>query len=244
MMIKNNLFKKVNSEKAENIVTGGVLGGVVGAGVGALYGYFKAQDEINKVPVETVTLTYKEPTYVSKEIGKIPEDKYVYNWGWFTNIDNTPTKPVIKEVPVKDDNGKVVYKEVVKTFSGHGKPVVSYQTKEVKEPVFLGWKQNVITDENTYCQEYDNGQKHCITYVYGYWVRYSPKITYNVIDTYEKPEVKFDHGVNVGKYILNGVLIGGAIGAAVGGIIGAVLYNLYNDDKKNNDLNSDSQEKK
>jgi len=226
MMIKKNLFK-ANPEKADNIVTGAVVGGVAGAGVGALYGYLKAQDEINKVPIETVTLTYKEPTYVSKEIGKIPEDKYVYNWGWFTNIDNTPTKPVIKEVPVKDENGKVVYKEIVKTFSGHGKPVVSYQTKEVKEPVFLGWSQNVIPDAHS-------------NY---YWVRYWPKITYNVIDTYQEPKVKFDHGVNVGKYILNGVLIGGVIGAVAGGVIGAVIYNLYNDDKKN-DLNANSQEKK
>ncbi len=233
MMIKNNLFKKVDPV---GVILGGVegviLGGISGVCVGALYGAFKAEDEINKVPVETVTLTYKEPTYVSKEIGKIPEDKYIPNLGWLTNIDNTPTKPVIKEVPVKDEDGRVVYKEVVKTFSGHGKPVFSYQTKEVKEPVFLGWKQNVIADENTYCQEYDNGLKYCTTYVHGYWVRYWPKITYNVIDTYEKPEVKFDHGVNVGKYILNGVLIGGVVGAAVGGIIGAALYNLYNDDKK------------
>jgi gas vesicle protein len=243
MMIKSNLFKKANPEKADNIVTGAVVGGVAGAGVGALYGAFKAQDEINKVPVETVTLTYKEPTYVSKEIGKIPEDKYVYNWGWFTNIDNTPTKPVIKEVPVKDENGKVVYKEIVKTFSGHGKPVVSYQTKEVKEPVFLGWDQNVIADTHTRCHEHSDGEKHCTSYVHGYWVRYWPKITYNVIDTYQEPKVKFNHGVNVGKYILNGVLIGGVIGAAVGGVIGAVLYNLYNDSKKN-DLNANSQEKK
>jgi outer membrane lipoprotein SlyB len=238
-MIKSNLFKKANPEKANNIVTGAVVGGVAGAGVGALYGAFKAQDEINSVPIETVTLTYKEPTYVSKEIGKVPKDKYVY-----TKIDNTPTEPVIKEVPVKDENGKVVYKEIVKTFSGHGKPVVSYQTKEVKEPVFLGWDQNVIANAHTHCHTDSDGDKHCTSHVDGYWVRYLPEITYNVIDTYQEPKVKFDHGVNVGKYILNGVLIGGAIGVAVGGIIGAFLYNLYNDGKKNNDLNSDSQEKK
>jgi hypothetical protein len=227
-MIKNNLFKKANPEKAGCILIGALLGGLSGASVGLLFGAAKAHDEIKKVPLETVTLTYKEPTYVSKEIGKIPEDKYVPNWGWFTNIDNTPTKPVIEKVPVKDENGKVVYKEIVKTFSGHGKPVVSYQTKEVKEPVFQGWSQNVIPDAHS-------------NY---YWVRYWPKITYNVIDTYQEPKVIFEHGVNEDKYGLKGVLIGGVVGAAVGGIIGAVLYNLYNDDKKNNDLNSDSQEKK
>jgi hypothetical protein len=54
-------------------------------------------------------------------------------------------------VPVKDENGKVVYKEVVKTFSGHGKLVVSYQTKEVKDHVFLRWNQNVIEDANNNC---------------------------------------------------------------------------------------------
>jgi len=59
--------------------------------------------------------------------------------------------------------------------------------------------------------ENDN-REHCITQVYRYWVRYSPKITYNVIDTYQEPKVKFDHGVNVGKYILNSLLVGGVIG--------------------------------
>jgi hypothetical protein len=234
-MIKNNLFKKGEPEQAKNIVKGVVVGGAAGAFVGSLYGYLKAQDEVNKVPIETVTLTYGEPTYVSKEIGKIPENKYVPNWGWFTSTDNTPTKPVIEQVPVKDENGKVVYKEVTKTFSGHGKPVVKYETKQVKEPVFLGWNQNIIEDTSKNCYTDSNGSKHCTTITHGYWIRYWPKINYNVIDTYEKPEVKFDHGVNEGKYILNGLLIGTAMGAAVGGIIGAVLYNLYNDDKKNNE---------
>jgi hypothetical protein len=227
MMIKNNLFKKVDPEGTMLAGIGGaIVGGISGMCAGALYGAFKAEDEIRSVPIETVTLTYKEPTYVSKEIGKIPEDKYVSNWGSFTNIDNTPTKPVIKEVPVKDENGKVVYKKVVKTFSGHGKPVVSYQKKEVKEPIFLGWNQNVIADTSTNCYTDSKGSEHCTTNVDGYWVRYSPKITYNVIDTYEKPEVKFDHGVNEGKYILNGLLIGGVVGAVVGGVIWAFMYNL------------------
>jgi hypothetical protein len=58
MMIKNNLFKKVDSE---GIMLGGVegviLGGISGVCVGALYNAFKAKDEINSVPIETVTLT-------------------------------------------------------------------------------------------------------------------------------------------------------------------------------------------
>lgn len=58
MMINNNLFNKVDPEKADNIGKDVVVGGVAGLGVGALYGYLKVQDEINKASLETVTLTY------------------------------------------------------------------------------------------------------------------------------------------------------------------------------------------
>jgi hypothetical protein len=221
MMIKNDLFKGVVSKRAGGMLPGSILGVMVGTGIGGFFGYFNAKDAINNTPVETVTLTYKEPIYVSKEIGKIPEDKYdpKPDPDWFTKPD-TPTVPVIKEVPVKDENGRVVYKEVTKTFSGHGKPVINYETKEVKEPAFLGWNKKITEDVRKKCYTDSNLKQHCTRITDRLWIEYSPKIDYNVIDTYEKPEVKFDHGVNEGKYVFTGMLVGTAIGAAIGGIIG------------------------
>jgi len=57
-----------------------------------------------------------------------------------------------------------VYKDIVKTFSGYGTSVVSYETKQVKELVFHGWEQNIIADTypqlaDTYSQCYDDDNR-------------------------------------------------------------------------------------
>jgi hypothetical protein len=63
--------------KGEVILGSAFLGAGVGAISGLVYGYNQAQNEIKKTPVESVTLTYKLPTYETKEIGKIPHDQYI-----------------------------------------------------------------------------------------------------------------------------------------------------------------------
>ena len=133
---------------------GVAIGGIIGAVVGGVAGGIKALKEIEKVPVESITLNYKEPIYENKEIGKIPESEYISKSKLDDNdikkiINAIPTKSIIQQVPLKDENGKVIYKEIQKTFSGHGKPVVSYKTEEVKEPILQGWKQSIKAD--VYC---------------------------------------------------------------------------------------------
>jgi hypothetical protein len=232
MEIKNNLFKannykgrKTNYTKGEAIAGGVFYGGLVGGIGGLVYGYNQAQKEIKKTPPETVTLTYKLPIYETKEIGKIPHDQYIRS-GWYGSgsINMTPVEPVHAKVPVKDDSGKVVYKEVTQTFSGYGKPIIYYNTYTVKEPVFNGYTQDIIPDK--YC---DTKYERCE--VRGYWLRFYPRVDYNVIDTYQVPKVKFEHGVDVLGMTMKGLALGTAVGGIIGGILGAVVYHLENLDR-------------
>jgi hypothetical protein len=233
MMIKKNLFKNQDADSVFvgiSAFEGAVKGGLIGAGVGAIGGYLKAKYDIKQTPVETVKLTYKEPIYVKKEIGKIPEDEYigksVLQDSDIENIvknNNSLTKPVIENVPVRDESGKIVYKEINKEFSGHGKPVVEYKTEEVKDPVFEGYGWEVRGHAHAHCSN-DSGTAH----VSSYSIKFYPKIRYNVVDTYHKPEVKFENGVNILRYVSKGLWVGMVVGAVAGAIVGA-LTEIYND---------------
>ncbi len=231
--IKNNLFKaNSNSRKGEAILGGAFAGATVGFVGGIFYGFNEAANEVKKVPVESVTITYKEPLYETKEIGKIPKNQYVRVWwGWSSsNVDFTPTESVYEKAPVKDANGNVVYKEVTKTFSNHGKPIVNYYTKEVKEPIFKGYSQSVVadTDEDCHTREKIDGtvQEYCTEEIRGYWVRFYPKIDYKVIDNYQVPHVRFEHGVDVVGKLMKGALMGAGLGAVLGGVIAAVVSSI------------------
>ncbi len=229
--IKSNLFKankpkpkKNDYKKGEVILGSAFLGAGVGAIGGLIYGYNQAQNEIKKMPVESVTLTYKLPTYETKEIGKIPHDQYIRGGWWYGSgsINLTPIEPVYEKVPVKDDNGKVVYREVTKTLSGYGKPIINYNTYAVKEPVFNGYTQDIVPDK--YCY-YDDGYRRCD--VRGYWIKFYPRVDYKVIDTYQVPQVRFEHGVDVLGKAMKGMALGTAVGAIIGGVLGAVAYHIY-----------------
>ncbi|MGC8814584.1 MAG: hypothetical protein ACP5O4_00010 [bacterium] len=159
-------------------------------------------------------------------------------WGWFGNkVDLTPTDPIYEKVPVKDETGKVVYKEVTKTFTDHGKPIVYYNTYEVKEPVFNGYNQNVIADYDTDCYPHEHADgtvhEHCVEEVRGYWVKFYPQIDYKVIDTYQVPQVEFEHGVDVAGMAMKGLALGAAIGGVIGGVVGAIYHSISQMEKKN-----------
>ena len=229
MEIRNNLFKAnkprpKGNEKGKVILGSAFLGAGVGAIGGLIYGYNQAQNEIKKTPVESVTLTYKLPTYETKEIGKIPQDQYIKSelderdsgW-WYGKVNLTPTKPVYEKVPVKDDSGKVVYREVTETFSGRGKPIINYNTYEVKEPVLKGYTQHIIKDQHFHYDEERRG------FFFGNWFKFYPKVDYNVIDTYQVPQVSFEQNVDVLGMTMKGLALGAVVGAIIGGWCGWIL---------------------
>ncbi len=224
MRVRSGLFEKRGRNK-KNVLIGAGIGAGVGAIGGGIYGDYLAQKEIENVPVKSVTLSWKEPVYQDKVIGYIPEDYYEpstsWGWGWGHNVK--PTKPVVRPVPLKDADGNVVYHNVTKTFTDHGNPVVHWETKEVKEPIFKGWNEETIADTDTYSYVDEDGNVHTYEEIDGYWHRFYPKISYKTIDTYQAPRVEFEHGVNVMGKVLTYAAIGAVIGGVTGGVIAALV---------------------
>jgi len=217
-----------DEERREDIEFGALVGAVGGGIGGAVLGKIQADRKIKSLPVESVTLTIKEPVYEEKEIGKIPRDyKSFSRWG---ADERKPEVPVYRKVPVKDSEGNVVYKEYERTFSGHGKPEVKYVTRQVKDPIFEGYDYFVREETEEVCKRHFD-HEHCREVTVGYKIRYYPKIKEEVIDTYEEPVIKFETGVNVAKHIIVGGLIGAAVGGVIGGITAAILNKLYESKK-------------
>ena len=233
MQIKSNLYSD-KPKLGDSILKGATIGAGVGGATGIILGAIEANKKVKALPVESVTLNIKEPVYETKEIGKIPKNQYVPSWPW-NSVNTTPTEPVYEKVPLKDKNGNVIYKEYQQTFQGHGKPLVNYETKEVKEPTFNGYSQSIWEDSDTDCyttEEYDYYDEEyktvtrCYEDIDGYWVRFYPKIDYKVIDTYQKPVVKFETGVSYAQHMILGGLMGAAVGGVIGGVLGAVVNKL------------------
>lgn len=240
-MIKKNLFGNKNKEnKILAIGLGVSVGAVGGALIGSHYSLKQAKKELQNIPLQTVTVTYKEPVYEEKELAKIPRDQYLKE---LNNIDYSLVKPVYAKVPQLDENGNVVYREVTKTFVGRGEPIVRKYINEVRKPEFKGYdfkykvdKEMKCTTHIYYLPHYDpvNESTHLRPYIHkeckeeikGYWVRFTPKIDYKILDTYEGREVIFENKIDVKEKMLKGAIIGALIGGIVGGVIGAVLHNL------------------
>lgn len=63
----------------------------------------------------------------------------------------------------------------------------------------------------------------------GHWQKYSENIQSRVVGSVQKPTVRFDHGVDVGGYMLKGLLYGAAIGAVAGGVAAAMEEKYFPD---------------
>ena len=223
MKVRGDLFggdDRARRKMLNDALKGAGIGAGAGAIIGGIYGGYKAEKEIEKQPLESITLNWKEPIYKQEVIGKIPEDYYEPAYGgigWGHSVK--PTEPVIRDVPVKDQAGNVVYKEVTKTFTGHGKPVVNWVDKPVKEPHFEGYHEETVADYDYYTDDDGNVYRE----LRGYWHYFYPDIRYQTIDKYQVPEVKFEHGVDVMGKVLTYAALGAAIGGVTGGVIGALI---------------------
>jgi gas vesicle protein len=244
MQIKSNLYNNALTQTSKNSenkrdddnkvnIGKSILLGTVGGGLaGSALGWIQAEKKIKSLPVETVTLNIKEPIYKTQEIGKIPKDQTVaIKWWGGIDLDNfrqEPKVPIYKEVLVKDNNGNVVYNEYQKSFSGHGEPIVNYVTKQVKEPVFLGYSSKAWPIRREFCYTNDN----CRWETTGYRIIFSPKVEKKVVDTYQQPVVKFKTGISVAEHVIVGGLIGAAVGGVLGGVVAAILNKLSESEDK------------
>ncbi len=140
--------------KAKRVATLSAVGAGGGAVVGGVTGGVAAYVEIQKVPVQSITVPFKVPQTVPTELGKIPQDSYTSVYGWSVGSSmqfqrpyqdrGVPTEPVVRNNPVYDANHVPVLNDTEKTFSGHGAPVVSWQTNNNVEHKMTNYTRVVI----------------------------------------------------------------------------------------------------
>jgi hypothetical protein len=194
------------SEIGSKMFKGAGLGAGVGAVGGGVYGYIKAQGEIEKLPTETVTLSkYDQPLYEEKIVGKnIDVDVNLENLKeGDTSGTHVTAYDVKAKYPLKNPDGTVKMDHMpARTITGHGKAIMSEVSHPIEEPSNIG----------SYQSAGDN---------YGNGVGYNKYTTveYRTIGHWLEPTVNFETGVS-----LVGNILGYAAAFAVaGGIGGAVI---------------------
>lgn len=230
---KDLLKNKDGKVDSKALATGAGIGAAVGGITGGVLEHGRATAEVQKLPVESVTLDWTEPVTVSKNLGKIPQDHY--QPGGFFGIFPRAVgmEDVVRKSPIIRDDGTVAMQQQHKTFTDHGNVMVQWKTREIRDP-FLNpsapYTQSIWEDAywredcDTYRDSNGDLKESCTSYreVRGYWVRYSPNIEYKTLGSYEAPEVTFETGVSVGLRTFLGVLAGMGLGALSGALLAVV----------------------
>jgi|GEM_PF-729466 len=220
------------TEKYKTELMGAGAGALVFGTIGAGIAYSNAMAEVEKIPVESVSLNWKEPIMQSKTLGQIPADYYQPNdlWGMFNN-NNKGSVNVIRDAPALDPSGQPYLQPRSHTFTDHGKPVVRWSEQTIRNPELRGWSESTYEDteevlvghhtesvkvgydsdnnpiyEDRQVDDYETQTK-------GWQHRFTPDIKYHNLGTWEKPEVTFETGVNVGLRTLGGFALGATTGA-------------------------------
>lgn len=242
----NSTSKLRPARAATFTLAGAGTGAAVGVGVGAIAG----KRAINSVPFQEVTVDHFEAVTQEELMGYKPPDDYVR--GRTKPLDDgIPTEQVFRNNPVYDAAGEPTVAPTSTTFRGRGEPQpVEWRTEEIKhhtmEPDDYSYravakKKRYIshyktvtksrrvpsTDfegNTTYRTEYYTEQEPVYRKkTVGFYQRYTPNIQSRVMGTVEKPvDVKFEHGVDFGSYLIKGALYGAAIGALAGGVAAAM----------------------
>ena len=227
-----NPFKKMTDNEKSSAIKGAVIGGTVGGIAGGITAYNMSLNKIKATnEIQSVTLDWQEPNMIKENLGQIPSDYYSWSPGPRpSGLENvTVQNPVI-------ENGKPVMHDVTKTYSDYGKPVVTWQSHDIKHKTLEGYDE-VITEsthtESQYIGTDAEGNKHYQDYevVDGYWHTFHPDFGVEKLGTYQTPNVKFETGVNVGLNTTLGVLAGAGIGALAGGIAGAAIQHAIDKNK-------------
>lgn len=220
------------TEKYKIELMGAGAGALVFGTIGAGFAYSQAMAEVNKLPVESVSLNWKEPIMQSKTLGQIPADFYEYDFGLGvpSNLNYANTN-VVRDAPALDASGQPYLQPRSHTFTDHGKPVVRWSEQTIRDPQLKGWSESTYEDteevlvghhhesvkvgydsdnnpiyEDRQVDDYETRTK-------GWQHRFSPDIKYNNLGTWEKPEVTFETGVNVGMRTFGGFVLGATTGA-------------------------------
>jgi hypothetical protein len=223
-------------EKYRSEAIGGAVGFVAAGITGAVIAHSSAMADVNKLPVESVSLKWKEPIMQQKNLGQMPADYYQPNnvWGW---VNNSGKVDVVRDAPALDASGQPVMNPRSHTFTDHGKPVVRWQDMKIQDPQLKGWNESTLPDNERvmvghHTESVDSGRRDSQnriiykdvevddyeTRTKGWNHSFSADIDYKTVGTYTKPEVTFETGVSVGLRTFVGFLVGagtGAVGVAL-----------------------------
>ena len=227
-----NPFKKMTDSEKSSAIKGAVIGGTVGGIAGGITAYNMSLNKIKATnDIQSVTLDWQEPNMMKENLGQIPSDYYSWSPG--------PSPSGLQNVTVQNpviENGQPVMHDVTKTYSDYGKPVVTWQSHDIKHKTLEGYDEVITEDTHTESQyigtdEYGNEHYQDYEVVDGYWHTFHPDFGVEKLGSYQTPNVKFETGVNVGLNTAIGVGIGAGIGALAGGIAGAAIQHAIDKNK-------------
>lgn len=217
-------------------IKGALVGGTAGAVIGGVVAYNSAMTEVNKQPIESVTLEWQKPVTQDKVIGKMPGDYYEPNNLWSAFNNHNTLVDVTREAPVLKD-GVPVMEQTQKTFSDHGKLQVQWNQKPIQDPWLKGYSESKWEDghyETVHVGHDSNGnditeQRYEVD---GWQHRFTADVQYKKVGEFKEPQVTFETGVNVGMKTFEGILLGLGLGAVSGAIAAAALKKVMENQGK------------
>lgn len=219
---------KDRSYKAE--ICAATAGGVIGGLVGGIVANTMAKAEIEKLPIERITLDWQNPVMTDKVIGQIPKDYYDQKH----TIDPARREVLVDAVtkaPVLNPDGTPVMQDMNKEFADHGKLNVDWQNRTITNPIFKGFSERTIEDRHQ--QQtligFDSNNNPQYTYYSvtdGYYHKFKPQVEDQIVGSYKEPVVKFETGIDVGSRTMKGILIGSLTGAVSAAIATAAIKKL------------------
>lgn len=158
---KNWVDNFTSPDQVRSELKWGGIGAAAGAGLGAAAGFGKAEYDISKVPVQSVTEHWKTPQLDHVQIGMIPQG--YYSPGDYIPYDDhrTPTVPVYRDNPNTQLDGSITMKDTEQTFTGHGKPEVTWHDNNIENHSMRDGDYSRWTTAVTH-QQYDHTETYYV----------------------------------------------------------------------------------
>lgn len=224
---------EADADKKKMIVAGAAVAGGV---VGGIVAYEISDSMVKSHPVNSVTETWKQPVVQNQSMGQIPDDFYRPGgiWGFFPT--GVPQREVTSGqyggTPVLDPQGFAAMESRTQTFTGHGTPMVNWETHQIQKPQLdphQPYDMSQMPNTHTIDQSWtdSDGVRHesSTTVTDGYWYRFSPNVQYKTVQaadgstTYQKPDVKFETGVHTALNTTLGIIGGAAVAGTAAWLI-------------------------
>lgn len=218
---------KCSPLQACGIMAAGTFLGLSGGGYGAYH-------SVMQVPVQSSTQSWQQPRTQNQVIGAKPADFYIpCSQGCPDSpdkvVDGAETVQITANNPIADESGAPQMEMAQQKFSGHGVPVVQWTKQPITNYSMSSWTRTITPDTTSVVDHYENqcngdedDDDDCGNVaVYadrldGLQVSYRGDIAEQVVGNYEVPKVSFDHGVDVGGWLLGGAALGTAAGVGAG----------------------------